>query len=169
MKSYQAPNINESPLYADVRAIDDDDVEDPEPPPPSAPPMSPEEEAFSFASTPDDATARQASHERYKDGIVVKVFDQLSIHLSNILITSKLIFQNLKTELEFGRVKSTCIMQPLILRYKEMISAAPPTTPPTAGGGGIRIPIYRDFSVPPLVGLTEGLTAPRVRIHFYLE
>ena len=44
-----------------------------------------------------------------------------------------------------------------------MISAAPPTTPPTAAaGGGIRIPIYRDFSVPAPVGLTEGLTAPRV-------
>ena len=48
-----------------------------------------------------------------------------------------------------------------------MISAAPPTTPPTPGGGGIgiggiKIPIYRDFSVPAPVGLTEGLTAPRV-------
>ena len=42
-----------------------------------------------------------------------------------------------------------------------MISAAPPTTPPSAGGG-IKIPIYRDFSVPAPVGLTEGLTAPRV-------
>ena len=43
-----------------------------------------------------------------------------------------------------------------------MISAAPPTTPPSAGGGGIKIPIYRDFCVPAPVGLTEGLTAPRV-------
>ena len=43
-----------------------------------------------------------------------------------------------------------------------MISAAPPTTPPSAGGGGIKIPIYRDFSVPAPVGLTDGLTAPRV-------
>ena len=43
-----------------------------------------------------------------------------------------------------------------------MISAAPPTTPPSAGGGGIKIPIYRDFSVPAPMGLTEGLTAPRV-------
>ena len=47
-----------------------------------------------------------------------------------------------------------------------MISAAPPTTPPSAGSG-IKIPIYRDFSVPAPVGLTDGLTAPRVWVLYY--
>ena len=67
-QSNQAQNPNESPLYADVRHMDDDEDGDPEPPP-SAPPISPEEETtqnnpFSFSSTPN-ATMRQASHERY--------------------------------------------------------------------------------------------------------
>ena len=52
----KVPNPEESPLYADVRHID----EDPEPPP-SAPPIPPEDETLRnqfFASTP-------ASHERF--------------------------------------------------------------------------------------------------------
>ena len=109
--STQVQNPNESPLYSDIRAIDDDYPE----PPPSAPPIPPEESApaqnlFSFEAQ----QPRQVAHEE---------------------------------------------------RYKEMISAAPPTTPPTVAGASglnIKIPIYRDFSVPAPEGLTDGLTAPRV-------